>query len=481
MKKKSPSRTPIWRTVLSLALLTAFGLLATGCGSTANTNSTTKATPNIRIWRLDQDIDPLRNSLTNFEKTNKANVLYSNKSTDNYESDTLKALAAQTGPDVWSVPSEWLGDNYQSLTPLSNLFFSPDGKKTVDAADQIRANYPPGIADQVIINGTACGLPTNVDTLQLYVNKGLLNQARTEYLKANPNLKTDQIDIVTKLLKDAPKTWNQLNEQAPYVNKLSGSTFTRSIIALGTADNVPNSDAILQVMMMQNGVDIVSLDHTGVLFNTYKSTPSGVQVRPGENALDFYTSFSNPAKPNYSWNAAMPPAIDAFANGKVAMVIAFSDFGRQLRTKYPKFKDYEVDPIPQISPAQDSINLIRFMVEAVPKTAVNNSAGMKLLKTFNDQTVVKDMASENKTRSPFRKTLEKTGNADFFSKQVLTAKAIFKVNHEKFDAAFRQMIVDVTQNQISSSLAIDTGAQAINKLLAPAEVSPRDNIRPNAK
>jgi ABC-type glycerol-3-phosphate transport system substrate-binding protein len=473
------THTPLWRKTLSLTALVVFWLLATGCGGTSS--GTSKTAPVIRVWRVNQDIDSLRSSLLGFQKDQSVSILYSNKSLDNYELTALKSLAAQTGPDLWSIPSEWLGDNYQALTPLSNLFYSPDGKKAVNAVDQVRNIYPSGIADQLVINNTVYGLPTNVDTLQMYVNTSLLSTAKTEYLKAHPELKETEVAALAILLKDGPKTWNQLNEQAPYVNKISNGTFTRSLVALGTADNVPNSDAILQVMMMQNGVDIVSTDHSSVLFNTYKSTPSGAQIRPGENALDYYTSFANPAKPNYSWNSAMPPAIDAFATSKVAIVIAYSDFGQQLRTKYPKFKDYTTEPIPQISAAQDPVDLIKFMVEAVPKTSVFNTTSMKLLQIYKDETLVKSLASESKTRSSFRTTLEKASDSDYYAKQILTGKAIFKVNHTQFDAAFRQMIVDVSENKISTTVAIDTAAQTINKLLAPAEVDPRDNISPNAK
>src|SRR5690606_30960030 len=138
------------------------------------------------------------------------------------------------------------------------------------------------------------------------------------------------IQPVRRLLEKAPATWSELLEQAKYINRRNGDTVLRSAVALGTADNIDHSNDILQLLMLQNGAKLVSDDRKNPLFHVPTSTPTGGQVRPGEKALDFYASFADPTKENYSWNPSMPQALDAFTQGRVAMVIAYSDFGRKL-------------------------------------------------------------------------------------------------------------------------------------------------------
>jgi ABC-type glycerol-3-phosphate transport system substrate-binding protein len=223
---------------------------------------------------------------------------------------------------------------------------------------------------------------------------------------------------------------------------------------------------------MQNGGKIVSTDRRNALFHIPETTPAGVSVRPGENALDFFTSFARPDHPNYTWNPSMPQALDAFGQGKVAMVVAFSDFGRNLKIKYPKF-NFNTVAVPQISvaPLQDPVNLIRFNTEVVTKTADNSTLAFNFLKTYTDKSDANRIAKAYpsfKLISPFLDTL-KNDQTNYFNKQVLTGKAVYKKNREQFDQDFRQMAIDVTQNGLTPDKALDAAAEKINVLLTQDE------------
>jgi ABC-type glycerol-3-phosphate transport system substrate-binding protein len=215
---------------------------------------------------------------------------------------------------------------------------------------------------------------------------------------------------------------------------------------------------------MQNGGNITTSDHARALFHIPQTSPAGVDVRPGENALEFLTSFSNPSKETYTWNPSMPQALDAFGQGKVAMVIAFSDFEHQIRVKYPRF-EYTHVPVPQISvaPLQPQLNLIKFWVETAPRVADTPSASLGFIKELGRN--ANSVASEARLGSPFLRTLQSDPD-NFPNKQILNGKAVYKKQREQFDGAFRQMIIDVSQNGLTPSQALDSGAQKINNLLA---------------
>lgn len=467
------------RVPLTLGLLFSFGLLATGCGST----TTTAKTVNLRIWRLNQNEDILKSTIAEFNKLYssqaKFNIVYTKRSSGEYELDSLKSLAAKTGPDVWSIPDDWLGDHTNRIVYLPDNFFYPRDKNNKVASegtspvDQVKKIFPAGIANHItgrVLDGknykeVVWGMPLNVDSLRLYTNDALLDNAYNEFKESlGKNPKAEVYNPVKSLLSKAPTTWQELVEQERYITKQSNGSFERSTIALGTADNIPNSADILQLMMLQNGTKIVSDDHTTPQFHIPSTTPVGVSVKPGELALDFFSSFSNPNKETYTWNPSMPEALDAFGQGKVAMVIAFSDFKEQLAVKYPKLK-YTAGAVPQNSTVDDPINLIRFDLETVTKAADNISAAQAMLRLYTDSSTAASIASERKLLSPYLETLNKKKD-DVYNKAVLTGVAVYKKSRTLFDEAFRQMILDTSQNGLTSEQSIAKGADAIDNILS---------------
>ena len=173
------------------------GLLATGCGSTPTTTTVTKK-PQIRIWRVGQSQDVLKSQINKFLSKNKSTgvtVTYTEKTLGSYELNALKSLAAQQGPDIWSIPNDWLGDHTPRISPLPDNYFYPvdsKGNKAttgVSPAAQAKVLFPAGIAEQITgqqartVNGQTTnvdvvyGMPTNVDTLRLYYNPSLFTTA----------------------------------------------------------------------------------------------------------------------------------------------------------------------------------------------------------------------------------------------------------------------------------------------------------------
>jgi ABC-type glycerol-3-phosphate transport system substrate-binding protein len=237
----------------------------------------------------------------------------------------------------------------------------------------------------------------------------------------------------------------------------------RSTIALGTADNISKSADIVSLLILQNGAKVVSVDRKNALFHIPTTSPSGVTVSPGELALDFFASFSNPARTSYTWSPSMPQDIDAFGQGRVAMVIAFSDFDAQLKIKYPRFR-FDTAAVPQNSVTQAPVNLIKFSIETVTKTADNAAAAFALLPYYTDQTRALSLASQTGLTSPFITDLERK-KTDPIASQVLTGKSIFKRSRTQFDQSFRQMVIDVSQNGLTNAKALDSSAERINILL----------------
>lgn len=457
-----------------------FGLLATGCGSTPT--GTAQGPLQVRIWRSGQTVDAFKPVISAFELANpgKVTVTYTDHDLNGYELSALKSLAARQGPDIWSIPNTWLGDHVARIQSLPDNFFDDIAAGTssssssatppaIGAVTAVKQLYPTGIADQIISTDgkSVLGAPSSVDVLRLYYNPDVFSAATLDYLKSLGSGYSDsQYQPVRQLLASPPTTWSTLLNQEKYITKRNGKDITRGTIALGTADNTPESESILQLMMLQNGATIVTADRTRTRIQATDSTASGGTVRPGQNALDFYTSFSNPNNPNYTWNPSMPDALDAFGQGKLAMVIAYSDFGAKLKQSYPEL-DVQQAPVPQIGPAQTQaqVNFIRFDVEIVTQTADSYEAATKFLHRYIVPDQLNDIVNQGGLISPYLTKLN--ANQDVFpNAEVLTGQTVFEKDRANFDAAFHQMIVDVSQNGISTGDAIDAASDKLNGYLA---------------
>lgn len=466
------TRTRIFETARITGLfigIVGFGLLATGC-SLRSATPTASTNPQVRIWRTDQTTDVFKDIIADFnQQIPNVDVTFTRKNPRNYELEAYKSLAALTGPDIWSIPDQWLPDEQDRVLALPDTYYSSVSKtEKRKIADVVKDLYPTGITDQIIgSDGHVYALPTGVDVLQLYYNSDVTSTALDEFRKSETDATSQDLDTqVTQLLSKPPTTWNDLLNTAKYVNRRDGNTITRSAIAFGTADNVPNSADVLQLLMLQNGVKLVSTDHRNALFHIPTTTPSGGQVNPGENALQFYTSFADPSKDNYSWNPSMPQALDAFGQGKVAMVIAFSSFGDQLKIKYPKLQ-FDTVSVPQISasPLQQPVNLIQFSAETITKNADNPDQALNFFRLYTGENDVNSIVRATHLVTPFKAALQNS-KGEFPFDQILSGVSVYKKNHDLFDAAFRQMAVDVTQNHLSTTNALVAGADAINILLA---------------
>jgi hypothetical protein len=98
----------------------------------------------------------------------------------------------------------------------------------------------------------------------------------------------------------------------------------QSAVAMGTAYNVNRSTDLLSMLFLQFGVAANSIGQTRADFSTQASTDS----------MTFYTQFASTSSPYYTWNPRLDYSIDAFYQGKAAMMLNYS---YQLDTIRQKF------------------------------------------------------------------------------------------------------------------------------------------------
>jgi multiple sugar transport system substrate-binding protein len=188
------------------------------------------------------------------------------------------------------------------------------------------------------------GIPLMVDGLVLIYNNNMLKKA----------------GIVS-----APSTWDDITEIVPKltVKDQSGNLIT-SGIAIGTSSNVDHFSDIFGLLLLQNGGNLATVDSA-----------------EGAGALEIYRKFSE--SPQGYWNDNMPNSTTAFAQEKVAMIIAPSWQLLTIKAANPDI-DMKVVPVPSV-PGAAPISLSSYWVEGVSRYSQNQLEAWKFLRFLSEK------------------------------------------------------------------------------------------------
>ncbi|HEX3096030.1 MAG TPA: extracellular solute-binding protein [Patescibacteria group bacterium] len=387
-------------------------LLSLGCSSgPANAGPVV-----LNIWKPFVDSDKMQSIISAYQtKHPNVTINYTKKNIDNYEPDLLNALAAGNGPDIYSVGNTWVPRYMDKIVPAPDkTFIVKDYKDTfVDpmVSDLIRDNK---------IYGTAMW----VDSLGLYYNKDLMGTA----------------GIATP-----PKTWDELAaDTRKIVRQDSTGYFSRSGPAMGTNKNVNRGQDIIYLLMLQAGVVPWTSDGSSPSFAN-EIIKNGNNLNPGQQAVSFYTSFSNPSSANYSWNQDSDYSIDAFANGRAAFLYGYSYTRAQINSKAPNL-NYDVAPVPQNNLNDPTVNYSNYFAEVVSKQSKNQAVAWDFLKFATSKDALAGYYKTDKEPSSRRDLIEiQSSDPDIgvFAHANLTGKTFYKVDETKFDALIGDMIDNV--------------------------------------
>lgn len=276
----------------------------------------------------------------------------------------------------------------------------------------------------------------------------------------------------------------------------------RSGAAIGTAYNINRSTDILNLLMLQNGTEMTDSRGQAAFSSSISGTSSDRgAVYPGEQALTFYTQFADSRSFNYTWNPNMHYSIDAFSEGKTAMMLNYSWNIDTILAKSPKL-NFSVSPVPQFENKApvNFANYWGFVVaknsisKTPPNTAsVSNDTRIKEAWWFLTYFAIKpdgtfaSAASSmgvgqqtNPNFDPAVSFLLKTGQPaarrdlielqktdskiGVFATGNLIAKSWRQKDSASVEAIFAEMIDGVNKGQVTVSDALKTAAQRVNNL-----------------
>ena len=397
-------------------ILVVFGILPG-----LKTSSPEKAT--LEFWSIQDDEEAWRDIIAEFQKQFPyLAVNYSRFDENSYEDLLVNRLAEGKGPDVFILKNSWVVKHRDKIYPLPQellKFSALDFQKTfVDVA----------YGDLVSEKNEILGLPLFIDTPALFYNKDIFNSSGM----AQP-----------------PKTWEEtIAASRKLTKKTQFGEISRPGLAFGTITNTEHFFEIINSLILQKGEAVLD-KKTG-------------EIKLGEKTaetLDFYQSFSDPTKANFSWNARLPKSLDDFAQESAPMAFGFAGDLKRLRAKNPHL-NFGVSPFPQPEDARTKAVYADYFFPTVSKSSKNIEAAWDFLFFIT-------------SRDQAKKYLEKTGRPaarrdlvagaspapelDAFWKQALIAES-WPVPDEK---AAKRVFQDAMETVITKTATPD---QAVNKL-----------------
>ncbi len=393
--------------------------------------------------------------LINAEKP-QVSVTYVQKNPERFQEEFVNALAEETGPDIVLLSDDLLYSQKGKLMVIPYTTYDQRSYSDtyLNAADHFMT--PEGLL----------GVPFTADPIVMYYNRRLLSTAG---------------------IAEPPKLWSELETMVPkLVNINETKGITRSAIALGEARNVTNAKEILVTMFMQAGNPVTVYDEKlqtirNVIDNpstdqssqssggseTTGSSQSGIsQSSPGESVLRFYTTFSNPADPLYTWSRSMPTSKQAFLAGDLAIYIGYASEYARLRLENPNL-DFDVATVPQNS-ASYNVTYGKITAFSIVKRPKDAQAAFDVILKLTEAPSQKLWVDISRM-PPVRKDLLSVPMTDkflsVFYKATIQSKTWFDPDPAYSSVIFQDMIESVTTGLSSASDAITTAKQRLDLLL----------------
>jgi ABC-type glycerol-3-phosphate transport system substrate-binding protein len=405
--------------------------------STYRSSSESELAINITMWGTlpAEGFDSFTGSYFN-AISSKYTVDYVEKDPATFDRDLVEALASGEGPDAIVIPTDLIIRYANKIYPipyvtLPELTF----KETFIQEGELYLN-----------NSGVLALPFTVDPLVMYWNRDMFNNAS-----------------VTK----PPVNWTEISALVPKMTKKDqASNILSSTVAMGEFRNVVNAKDILAALMIQSGSPIVNIDSMGEYRSAMRDS-SISNSSPVDLSLQFFTNFSNPSRPQYSWNRSLTDSRSAFANGDLAMYFGFASEFMTIKNKNPNL-NFDVAILPQAAGVKTYNTFGNMLGFAIMKNSSNPAGAFTILSSltsagafpywkdiFNLPSARRDILSQNETNAV--KTI--------FNKSAIMSKGWLDPNKTETGIIFQNMVESYTTGRESISGVVSEASDQLNVLL----------------
>ncbi len=303
-------------------------------------------TANLTYWGLWESKDVIQPLIDEYEAAHPGvKIDYIFQSPREYRERLQNTLSSGSGPDIFRIHNSWVPMFKADLATIpANVYSAADFETT----------FYPTVKQDLRIGNNYVAIPLEFDGLAMYVNQ----------------------DLLTKGGQTVPTSWEDLRKAAIALSVCDsedgkctpGSRILVSGAAMGTADNIDHWQDIVSLLMLQNNVNL--------------NSPLG---QSAEEALQYYTIFN---RSDHIWDSTLPNSVQAFAQGKVAIIFAPSWRVFDIKTSAPQlnFNIYAVPQLP-LDPARGEkpVTWASYWAEAVNKKSPSSAVAWDFIKFLSSQ------------------------------------------------------------------------------------------------
>ncbi|MFA6158266.1 MAG: extracellular solute-binding protein [Candidatus Paceibacterota bacterium] len=361
------------------------------------------------------------------------NISYVAKSPDTFEADLVAALARGKGPDMILLPQNLIVSQQDKFYTIPFTSYSERAFKDSFIEEGELYLVPDGII----------GLPFSIDPIVMYWNRNIFSNANVPM---------------------PPSSWTDFYSLAPkIIQKDASGNISQALIAFGATSNVTHAKDMISLLSLQAGTAIVSRDQYASLRSVFSDQGNGLV--PGEQAVNFFTEFSNPVKPAYSWNRSLPSDRAMFLSGRLAVYFGFASELADIRAANPNL-NFDVAPVPQIPGRK--VTFGNMQAVTLLKSSPNLLAAYTAAVTLTGDSLQTEWVGAS-GYPPVRRSLIAVpqGNAykSVFYDSALISHAWLDPSESGTSAAFTKLIESVTSGRSRTSNAVRDASTEIDNLL----------------
>lgn len=364
------------------------------------------------------------------------NVQYVEKTEENFDSDFIEALAAGNGPDLFMLPSGKILKHRNKIFPIPYTVFTQ--RQFMDSFIEGSEIYmaPEGVL----------ALPISVDPLVMYWNRSIFTEAK---------------------LTQPPKYWDEFYNLANLISQKDGAlNISKSAVAFGEFGNISHAKEIILNLAMQAGTPVTVWN--GDKVQSVFADAFGKPLVPAIAAVNFYTEFSNPAKPSYSWNRSLPNSTNYFLSGDLALYFGFASEIGNLQMKNPNL-NFDATTVPVSRDGGTNVSFGNFNAFAITKSSKVASAAFAVSSILSGSSGAASISKYLKL-PPARRDLlsQKPVNAfeSVFYNSAIRAKAWLDPSPTETDAIFQTMVESITSGRARTGEAIIKTQRELVSLLS---------------
>jgi ABC-type glycerol-3-phosphate transport system substrate-binding protein len=356
------------------------------------------------------------------------NVSYSQKDERTIDTELLTALAEDRAPDLVLAPASQLTKMRSKIQPIPPETFPVRDFKDayVDAADVY------------LLSDGLYALPLALDPLIMFWNRDM---------------------FASKGIAEPPQTWEGIVDSIvpTFTERDSRRTIFTSAVAFGEAQNVKHMRSIMSALTLQSGSRMVVERGDGMYTVGLNDNLVDQGRPPLVAALQFYTDFSNPNSPLYSWNRSLALDEQAFIAGDLALYFAPGSEAAVLARKNPNL-NFDVAPLPQGAGAtirRTHADVIGFSV----LRASRNKVGAYQAAQIMTSATYAGRFAEALAMTPVRRSLVGARDLDQYERvsyeSALFARDWLSPGSDVVNEVFTTMIEDVTSNRSRPEAAVN--------------------------